>query len=405
MRGSAARRVLGTLLVLVLIVAAVGAGWWASRATMTSAVPEDARAQGKAEVVWAQASEGAVGRSLPLSTTLRQPALPVAQNGLAGVVTSVAPGEVDEGDVVYVVGDAPVRVVEREEPFWRDLERSVEGEDVEVLQALLVAEGHLDGEEDGDFGPGTERAVKAWQKEQGRDQTGVVPLGELVAVPALPAVVQLGESIVVGRSLGGGEDSVLAPTGQRDFVLVVTADQTRLIPSEATVEISYEDKVWDAVIASTSQDEFGSTTFELTAPDGGEVCGQDCRALPNDSQVTLRSQVVIVPRVEGTTVPAAAVHTRADGTAYVITDAGEVDVVVHGSGQGVVVVEGDGVQPGTRVQVTGSQGGGVPAPQQPALQEPEPQEPAPGDDDQGDSVDDQDGVEAPDDGADSTQGG
>jgi hypothetical protein len=70
-----------------------------------------------------------------------------------------------------------------------------------------------------------------------------------------------------------------------------------------------------------------------------------------------------------------------------------------------VVVEGDGVQPGTRVQVTGSQGGGVPAPQQPALQEPEPQEPAPGDDDQGDSVDDQDGVEAPDDGADSTQGG
>lgn len=43
---------------------------------------------------------------------------------------------------------------------------------MEALQRLLVAEGHLDGEPDGDFGPGTERAVKAWQREQGREQTG-----------------------------------------------------------------------------------------------------------------------------------------------------------------------------------------------------------------------------------------
>jgi hypothetical protein len=235
--------------------------------------------------------------------------------------------------------------------------------------------------------------VKAWQKAQGREETGVVGLGELVAVRALPAAVQLGESIVVGRTLGGGEESVLAPTGQRQFVLVVTADQARLIPAEATVEISYEEHVWDAVIASTSQDEFGSTTFELMAPDGGEVCDPECGVLPNDSQVTLRSQVVIVPRVEGTTVPAAAVHTRADGSAYVITDAGEVDVAVRGSGQGVVVVEGEGVEPGTRVQVTGGQGGGAPAPQQPAPEAPEPG-------DEGDSVDD----DAPGDDADATQG-
>lgn len=398
-KGPPGRRVLGALLVLVLIVAAVGAGWWASRATLTSAVPEDAGVQGGAQVVWAQATTGAVGRSLPLSTTLRQPALPVAQNNLSGVVTSVSPGEVEEGDVVYVVGDVPVRVAQGDEPFWRDLERGVEGGDVQVLQRLLAAEGYLDGEADGDFGPGTERAVKAWQEEQGREESGVVGLGELVAVPALPAVVQLGDSIVAGRTLGGGEDSVLAPTGQREFVLVVTADQARLIPAETRVEISYEEHVWDAVIASTSQDEYGSTTFELMAPDGGEVCDPECGVLPNDSQVTLRSQVVIVPRVEGTTVPAAAVHTRADGTAYVITDTGEVDVVVRGSGQGVAVVEGDGVEPGTQVQVTGGQGGGASAPEQPA-----PQEPVPGDD-EGEDEDDSVDEGAPGDGAESTQGG
>lgn len=365
-KGSRVRSVLSGLLVLLLVAAAAGVGWWASRATLTSAVPEETGEQGAAQVVWAQASEGSVGRSLPLSTTLRQPAVPVAQNALAGVVTSISPGDVEEGDTVYVVGDTPVRVVEGEEPFWRELARGAEGEDVEGLQRLLIEQEHLSGEADGDFGPATERALKAWQKAQGKDQTGTVPLGELVAVPALPAVVQLGESIVVGRTLGGGEDSVLAPTGQREFVLVVTQDQARLIPAETTVEISYEDHTWTGVIASSAQDEYGSTTFTLAAPDGGEVCGDECSVLPNDAQVTLRSQVVIVPRVEGTTVPAAAVHTRPDGSAYVVTEAGEAEVGVAGSGQGVVVVEGEDVEPGTRVQVTGDAAVVAPLAPQPA---------------------------------------
>lgn len=375
-KGSRARSVLSGLLVLLLVAAAAGVGGWASRATLTSSVPEETAGEDVAQVVWAEASEGSVGRSLPLSTTLRQPALPVAQNALAGVVTSISPGEVEEGETVYVVGDTPVRVVEGEEPFWRELARGAKGSDVEGLQRLLIEQEHLSGEADGDFGPGTERAVKAWQKAEGKEQTGTVPLGELVAVPALPAVVQLGEGIVVGRTLAGGEDAVLAPTGDREFVLVVTQEQARLIPAEATVEITFEDHTWDAVIAGSELDEFGSTTFSLTAPDGGEVCGEECDVLPNDAQVTLRSQVVIVPRVEGTTVPAAALHTRPDGSAYVVTEGGEVDVTVLGSGQGVAVVEGAGVEPGTQVQVVGGQG--APAPQQPA--------PQPAEDDAGDGA-------------------
>ncbi|MGO0576455.1 peptidoglycan-binding domain-containing protein [Ornithinimicrobium panacihumi] len=381
------RRVLGVLLVLVLLAAAVGAGWWASRATLTSQVPEeDAAGAGAAsQVVWAEASQGSVGRSLPLSTTLLQPALPVAANSLAGVVTSVSPGEVDQGGVVYVVGATPVRVVEAGAPFWRDLALNSKGDDVTALQELLVDEGHLEGEADGDFGPVTQRAVKAWQKGQGREQTGVVPLGELVAVSDLPAVVQLGEGIVVGKTLAGGEDSVLAPTGVREFVLVVTAEQARLIPAEATVEITFEDHTWDAVIGGSELDEYGSTTFTLTAPDGGEVCGEECGVLPNDAQVTLRSRVVVVPEVSGTTVPAAAVRSRPGGGTYVVTAAGEVDVTVAGSGQGIAVIEPTGGElgPGTRVQVTGD--GTAPAPAQPAPQQ-QPPSPAPGEGGEGDGA-------------------
>ncbi|TQL49785.1 putative peptidoglycan binding protein [Ornithinicoccus hortensis] len=302
-------------------------------------------------------SESSVGRSLPLSTTLRQPAVMVAGNGLSGVVTGVSPGAVDVGDVVYVVAGVPVRAVEGSVPFWRDLEREVEGEDVTQLQGALIELGFLEGVADGEFGAGTERAVKAWQKDLGLRETGTVPLGEVVAAPELPTVVQLGESIVVGGTVSGGEEAVLAPTGEQEFVLVVTQEQARLIPAEATVRVTWQETVWEAVIAGSSQDEFGSTEFELTGPDGGPVCGGECGTLPGDAQVTLRSEVVVVPEVSGPALPAAAVQTRADGTAYVVTEEGEVEVTVRGSGGGVAIV--DGVAEGTRVQVLAEAEGGV----------------------------------------------
>lgn len=351
---STGRRLLILLGVLVLLTAAVLSGWWAARATLPSQIA-DVEQRGSAETVWAVASVGSVGRSLPLSTTVRQPVVPVAANALVGVVTSVRPGTVDEGDVVYVVGDTPVRVVSGAEPMWRDLATGARGGDVEVLQRLLVREGHLSGPPDGVFGTGTEAAVRAWQRAQGRTPTGMVGLGELVTVRELPALIHVGEPITVGRPLAGGEDAVLAGTGEREFVLVVSTEQARLIPAEASVEVTHGSHTWEAVIAGSVQDEYSQTVFALTAPDGGPVCGGDCDELPSDEQVTLRSQVVVVPHVSGTTVPAAAVQSRADGATFVTTETGEVEVSVQGSGQGVVVVTG--IEPGTRVQALASTGG------------------------------------------------
>lgn len=352
------RRALGVLVALVALAVAVGAGWWGARATLepeVAATPEGQAAQ----MVWASATESSVGRSLPLSTTLRQPARVVAGNGLSGVVTEVNPGQVEVGDTVYAVADVPVRVVEGEMPFYRELALDAKGEDVAQLQQALVDLGYLDAEADGEFDEATQEALQDWQADLGQPETGTVPLGELVAVADLPTVVQLGESIVLGATVGGGGDAVLAPTGEQEFVLVVTQEQARLIPAEATVQVSYDEQTWEAVIGGSVQDEFGSTEFELTAPDGGPVCGQDCGVLPGDAEVTLRSAVVIVPQIEGVGVPAVAVRTRADGTAYVITRDGEQEVTVAGSGQGIAIV--DGIETGTEVQVLGGgTGGGVP---------------------------------------------
>lgn len=347
---------------LVALALAVGAGWWAARATLEPRTP--GATTSAPDVVWAEATSSSVGRTLPLSTTLRQPARTVASNALPGVVLSASPGEVGQGDTIYVVAGTPVRVAQGEVPFYRDLARGVEGDDVAQLQQVLIDLDYLAGEADGDFGWRTERAVKAWQKELGQQQTGTVPLGELVAVDRLPTVIQLGETIVRGATLGGGEESVLAPTGEQNFVLVVTQDQARMIPAEATVQITWQEDTWEAVISGSEQDEFGNTEFSLSAPDGGPVCGDACETLPGDAQVTLRSEIVIVPRIEGTAVPAAAIHTKADGSAYVITEQGETEVTVRGSGGGVAIV--DGIEVGTRVQaLSGTPGTPAPAPQPP----------------------------------------
>lgn len=226
------------------------------------------------------------------------------------------------------------------------------------LQQALIDLEHLTGEPDGEFGPRTEDALEAWQEDLGVEETGTVTLGELIAIDDLPTTIQLGEAIVRGASLGGGEEAVLAPTGEQQFVLVVTQDQARMIPAEATLEIAWQEHTWSAAIAGSTQDEFGNTEFDLSAPDGGPVCADACDTLPGDAQVTLRSEVILVPEISGTAVPAAAVHTRADSTAYVLTEEGETDVTVRGSGGGIAIV--DGIEPGTRVQALG---GSTPVPQ------------------------------------------
>ena len=177
------------LVCLLALAVAAGGGWWAARATLEPQT--QAQETAVPEVVWAQATTSSVGRSLPLSTTLRQPARTVASNVLPGVVLSTSAGEVEQGSAIYDVAGTPVRVVEGEVPFYRDLARNLEGGDVAQLQQALIALGHLEGSADGDFGWRTERAVKAWQKELGQPQSGTVPLGEVVAVDRLPTVVQL----------------------------------------------------------------------------------------------------------------------------------------------------------------------------------------------------------------------
>lgn len=341
-------RLLGLLLALAAVFAV---GWWAARATLTdpAAAAEDAAPAEQ----WATAVEGRVGRSLGLQTAVNQPVTVAAANHLPGVVTATSPGTLDNGGVLYRVGATPVRLVVAPAPFWRDLAPGVAGEDVRALQDALASLGHLDGDPSGTFDDATEDAVRAWEEDLGAPVDGVVTLGEVAAVPSAPVAASLAESVAPGRVLAGGEEAVRVPSGERSFDLVLSQDQARLVPPDAAVEVRFEDVTWPAEVAEQRQTETG-LVYVLAAPDGGPVCGQDCGRLPAAEQTLLSSTVTVVPEVEGVTVPAGAVITRADGTTAVRTEAGEVPVRVLAAEQGVAVVEG--LEAGTRVRLGGGAG-------------------------------------------------
>lgn len=335
------------LVLVVAVVAAAAGGWWGGRATMAppAAGPDEAPS-----VVTATVQQASVGRTVTYAVTVTQPFAPVATNSLPGIVTAVgAGGQVTAGDQLYAVAGQGVYAVAGTTPFYRDLGLKASGADVAQLQAALAAWGFA-VPTGGTYDRATATAVKAWQAQTGQPRTGTVPLGTVLAIPTLPGVVRLGDAIVHGSQLVGGEQAVLARDGDPSFALVLSPEQANLVPAGALVDVDAGQARWQAVVAGSSVDENGYTSLALTAPDGSLVCGTDCAGLAGAERTTLLATVHVVPQTSGPGVPAAAVRTAADGSTYVLTaDGTSTPVTVRASGDGVAIV--DGVDVGTQVVV------------------------------------------------------
>lgn len=87
----------------------------------------------------------------------------------------------DTKPVVLATGDVPVY---REMFYGRDAKRKLQsGDDITQLQEFLLDQGFTDKDRltaDGEFGPNTQRAVKAWQKASGLAETGRIDRTQLV---------------------------------------------------------------------------------------------------------------------------------------------------------------------------------------------------------------------------------
>ena len=295
-----------------------------------------------------EATSGSVGRSVPVAVTVNQPFHTVATNSLAGVVTGIGQVEANQGDVLYEVAGTPVRAIEGTVPMYRDLALGTQGADVAQLQRALTQLG-FPVTDDGDFGAHTRDAVKAWQKSLGEDRTGVVALGTILVLPQLPTTVRLGDSIAAGLQVAGGEDAVLARTGDPQFTVLTTADVAAQVPAEASATIQFDGGTWQAVVSSSHLDQNGQQVLTLTGADGGPPCADACGSLPSDDVVSLTGALVIAADVTGVVVPIAAVQVDASGaSSAVLEDGTSVPVTVVASQDGRAVVEG--ITAGQRVR-------------------------------------------------------
>lgn len=123
-----------------------------------------------------------------------------------------------------------------------------------------------------------------------------------------------------------------------------------MMPAGTEVEIAGpEGHLWTAVVAQQEADDAG-VLVRLTSQDDGPICSGDCGLLPVGERSLLRTLVVLVPETHGLVVPAAAVWTKADGSAVLLDAAGgEHSVTVEASAKGMTVVAG--VEPGLQVRV------------------------------------------------------
>lgn len=345
---------------LFLAIAFVGfalmVGFVAGRATVAPASLEADVPTGELVIT---VGEQSVGRSLNLNVTAEQPRRSLGVNNLTGVVTRATPSvRARQGSTLYVVAGTPVRAVQGRVPFYRDLSIGTVGPDVAQLRAALVTMGLLSTPGD-TYDTSTYYAVTEWQEQLGVTETGIILLGEIVAVPRLPGQIVVDTTVAtVGGTLGGGEKVVYGAQGTPQFSLVVSPEQARLIPQDATLSMKYAGQRWRGSVGKSRETENGDTSFRVVSSGRAAICGQDCGLLPPGRKTSILAEIAVVASAAGPAVPVAAIMTAANGTTnvQVLGDDGapeSQEVTVLSSQDGMAVVEG--VQVGDEVMVFAAQ--------------------------------------------------
>jgi len=210
------------------------------------------------------------------------------------------------GDVLYTVDGQPVVAIQGALPAWRSLSTaSADGADVAQLEAGLVALGYDPQQKvtvDDHFDSATRTMVKAWQKGLGIEQTGTVPLGSVVFIPAATTVSTVDQS--VGDTVGDGDTVMtLATSTQQVLVDVPAGDEAAVVPG---LQVGIGD-VQGTVSRLQSADQNGSVAVEAVITPSTEIKNADngssvkvTLTLTHDSGVLIVPAEAIVSRLDGT---------------------------------------------------------------------------------------------------------
>jgi peptidoglycan hydrolase-like protein with peptidoglycan-binding domain len=191
-----------------------------------------------------------------------------------GTVTALRePGSVVErGQALYWLNGKPVTLMYGQVPMWRRLDRSAKGgRDIRQLERNLVALGYdpdTDIDIDDEWDSGTTAAVKRWQEDKGRPETGSVERGEIAFLPGPRRIGQL--KTTRGALLQPGVEVADTSATSRIVTVDLDADQQSIVKEGDRVEVGLPDGSrvdgWISSVGKVAESEVDPQTGEQSTP-------------------------------------------------------------------------------------------------------------------------------------------
>ncbi|MER7176564.1 peptidoglycan-binding domain-containing protein [Streptomyces mesophilus] len=194
---------------------------------------------------------------------------PVTATGSSGILTWLPEqgAVLKRGSTVYSVNEQKTPLLYGSTPLYRPLAAGADGKDVAMLEANLAALGYGGFTVDDTFTEGTAQAVRDWQDDLDREETGEVGPGDAVVATGQRRVAEV-------KATRGG-----AAAGQ----LLMWTGSARIVSVE--LEVRHEDLVEkgtqatvalpDGTSAPAVVDEVAAAATAAPAPTGGTAAVED----------------------------------------------------------------------------------------------------------------------------------
>lgn len=273
-----------------------------------------------------------------------------------GVVTGLPSfGDVIGRDgVLYSVDEREVRAMHGGIPLWRDLEQGLRGADVDQLKDNLRALGY-DVADDDRFDARTRAAVTQWQKDRGRERTGVLGARDVAFVPGDVRVAEVTGRVgdPAGEPVYGYTSTTLVATAS-----VSAADLVRFQGGVPVQVVLPDGSEVPGTVRSIGEPSEGAGDESANGGDDGVTVTVGLETAPPEGTSTSTRVDLVVDgeRRDGVlSVPVTALLAGTDGyTVEVVQDDGSTDLVPVTTGffaQGRVEVSGEGLAEGDEVVV------------------------------------------------------
>lgn len=280
-----------------------------------------------------------------------------------GITTWLAPvgSVVRRGGSLLRVDDQPVVLLYGSLPMYRQLAASVIGKDVEQFEENLQELGYTGFTVDEVFSAATTAAVKRWQRDIGRPETGTVEVGQIAYGPGPVRIA--GQSVRVGTAVPG---DVLTYTGTTRVVTAnVEQSEAGWASPGVKVVVTLPDGGTTPGVVRTAGDQVASQspTGEGAAPaqaDGRAritiaITVADQKALSGATRGSVEVRHAAQERKDVLTVPVSALLALAEGGygLEVVEDTTSRIVAVKAGmfADGRVEVSGSGIDAGTMVRI------------------------------------------------------